>query len=160
MAKAHGEREFSPDGGTPHRGAPGGQRDPETRLHPLADVFDEELLVCREAFRIKHRRVLLEPRVVLGKPVDTDDHRSPRAGGLEDLGQPRDMPPTVTGEDDGLGGARRDVHRDLAATVVLERLGDELSSYARHWRGLLASSSYAASAAITCSPSATVNGRS
>jgi hypothetical protein len=111
----------------------------------LADVFDEELLVCRETFCIKHRRVFLEPRVVIGKPVDTDDHRGRCAGGLEDLAQPRDMPPTVTGEDDGLGGGRRDVHRDLAATVVLERLGDELSSCGRHWRGLLVSSSYAVS---------------
>ena len=71
MAKPHGEREFSPNGGTPHRGAPGGQHDPETRLHPSADIFGEELLVCRETFRIKHRRVFPEPRTVIGKPMDT-----------------------------------------------------------------------------------------
>jgi hypothetical protein len=36
-------------------------------------------------------------------------------------------PLTVTGEHDCLGRIRRDVHRDLPATVVLEPLGDKLS---------------------------------
>src|SRR5215831_9948081 len=79
----------------------------------------------------------MEPPVVVGESVDANDHRGLRVSRLEDLSQPRDMPPTVTGEDDRLDRHRRDVHRDLATTVVLERLGDELSSCGRHWRWLL-----------------------
>ena len=68
----------------------------------------------------------MEPQRLIGQPVDTDDHRGRYVGRLED-------PPhceirlTVTGEHDCLGRIRRDVHRDLPTTVVLECLGDELS---------------------------------
>jgi hypothetical protein len=40
---------------TAHRGAFGGQRDPETRPRPSADLADEERLVCREPFRVESR---------------------------------------------------------------------------------------------------------
>src|SRR5690242_11511462 len=106
----------------------------------MAHVFDEELLMCRETLRIEHRQILVEPCVVIGETVDTDDHRGRRVGGLEDRGQSRDVPSTVTGEDNGLRGNRRDVHRDLATTVVVERLADELTSSGRHWRALLVGS--------------------
>src|SRR5262245_60525026 len=135
MAKPHREREFSADRGTPHGGTFGGQLDSETRLHPFAYVSDEELLVCRETLRVEHRRVLVEPSVITGTAVDTDDHRGRRVRRLEGFAQPPDMPSTVCGEDDGAGRSRRDVHRDLAAAVVRERLGDELSSCWRHSHG-------------------------
>ena len=65
--------------------------------------------------------------------VYTDDHRGRYVGRLEDSAPLRDQL-TVTGEHDRLGRIRRDVHRDLPATVVLERLGDELSLDGRHRR--------------------------
>ena len=55
MPKPNGERELSTRRDTEHRGAFGGQRDSETRPRPSADVLDEELLVCREPFRVKAR---------------------------------------------------------------------------------------------------------
>jgi len=60
--------------------------------------------------------------------VYTDDHRGRHVGRLEVPAPLRD-PLTVTGEHDCLGRIRRDVHRDLPPTVVLERLGDKLSCY-------------------------------
>ena len=68
----------------------------------------------------------MEPQRLIGQPVDTDDHRGRYVGRLEDSAPLRDQL-AVTGEHDCLGRVRRDVHRDLPATVVLERLGDELS---------------------------------
>ena len=59
MAKPHGERELSARGDTEHRRALGGQCDSETCPRPLADVFDEELLVRREPFSVKDRRILV-----------------------------------------------------------------------------------------------------
>jgi len=126
MANRHGERKLSPEGGAPNRGALGGRRYAETRLHPLADVADEELLVGRKAFRIKARRVLSEPRVVIGWAVDADDHRGHCVGGRESVTQALDMPATVSGVDDELGPGPRDVYGYLAATVVFERSGYEL----------------------------------
>ena len=55
MPKPKSERELSTRRGTEHRGAFSGQRDSKPRPRPLADVLDEELLVCREPFRVKDR---------------------------------------------------------------------------------------------------------
>jgi hypothetical protein len=65
---------------------------------------------------------------LIGQPVYTDDHRGRYVGRLKVPAPLRDQL-TVTGEHDCLGRVYRDVHRDLSTTVVLERLGDELSRY-------------------------------
>ena len=70
----------------------------------------------------------MEPQRLVGQPVYTDDHRGRYVGRLEEPAPLRDQL-TVTGEHDCLGRIRRDVHRDLPTTVVVERLGDELSRY-------------------------------
>src|SRR5215471_1571040 len=67
----------------------------------------------------------MEPQRLVGQAVNTDDHRGRYAGRLEDFAPLRDQL-TVTGEHDCFGRICRDVHRDLPATVVIERLGDEL----------------------------------
>jgi hypothetical protein len=67
----------------------------------------------------------VEPRHLIGQPVNTDDHRGRYIGCFKDLTPLRDEL-TVTGEHDCLGRVWRDVHRDLPPTVVLERLGNEL----------------------------------
>jgi hypothetical protein len=82
----------------------------------------------------------MEPRRFIGQPVYTDDHRGRYIGRLEEATPPRN-PMTVTGEHHYLGRIRRDVHRDLPTTVVVERLGDKLSRYrvgprrSRRWFG-------------------------
>jgi hypothetical protein len=68
----------------------------------------------------------MEPQRLIGQAVNTDDHRGRYAGRLEDATPLRDQL-TVTGEHDRLGRICRDVYRDLPATVVVERLGDDLS---------------------------------
>ena len=68
------------------------------------------------------------PQRLIGRPVYTDDHRGRDVGCLQEPAPLRDQL-TVTGEHDCLGWIRRDVHCDLPTTVVLERLGDELSRY-------------------------------
>ena len=68
----------------------------------------------------------MEPQRLIGQPVDTDDHRGRYVGRLEELAPRRDQL-AVAGEHDCLGRSRRDIRRDLPSTVVLERLGDELS---------------------------------
>ena len=70
----------------------------------------------------------MEPQRLVGRPVHADDHRRRYVGRLEEPAPLRDQL-TVTGEDDRLGRIRRDVHRDLPTTVVLERLGDQLSRH-------------------------------
>ena len=71
----------------------------------------------------------MEPRHLFGQPMYADDHRGRHVGRFEEPAPLRD-PLTVTGEYDCLGRIRRDVHRDLPPSVVLEqRLGDELSRY-------------------------------
>src|SRR5690242_1517507 len=136
MPEPEGERELAARRGTEHRSAFAGQRGSETRAHPPADVLDEELLVGREPFRVKDRRVLMEPRRLIGQPVYTDDHRGPDAGRLEEPAPLRD-PLTVTGEDDRLRRIRRDVRRHRPAAVVSERLSDE--PWPGHARRLAAS---------------------
>src|SRR5436190_14157571 len=71
----------------------------------------------------------MEPQRLIGQAVNTDDHRGRYVGRLEDSAPLRDQL-TVTGEHDCLGWICRDVHRDLPTTVVIERLGDDLS---RRW---------------------------
>ena len=68
----------------------------------------------------------MEPQRLIVQPVCTDDHRGRYVGRLEDSSPRRDQL-AVTGEHDCLGRIRWDVHRDLPTTIVLERLGDELS---------------------------------
>src|SRR6516225_9910137 len=68
----------------------------------------------------------MEPQRLIGQAVNTDDHGGRYLGRLEDSAPLRDQL-TVTGEHDCLGRICRDVHRDLPATVVIERLGDDLS---------------------------------
>jgi len=88
---------------------------------------------------VEVRDVLMEPFVVIGTPVNTDDHRRRSTRGLENLTVVGDMPPTVGGEHDCLRRIGRYVGRDRAAPVVLERFGDQLPISGRHRRGLLAS---------------------
>ena len=104
----------------------GRQRESETCPRPSADVFGEELLVRRESFHVKDRRVLAEPQHLVVKPVDTDDHGRRYVGGLKDTAPLRDQL-AVTGEHDCFGQNWRDVHSHLPTTVVVERLGDEFS---------------------------------
>src|SRR5262249_49795045 len=68
----------------------------------------------------------MEPSRLIGQAVYTDDHCGRYVGRLEDSAPLRDQL-TVTGEHDCLGRIWRDVHRDLPATVVIKRLGDNLS---------------------------------
>jgi len=84
MPKPEGERELSARRGTEHRGTLGGQRDSEPRPRPAADVLDEKPLMGREPFRVKDRRVLLEPQRLIRQPVHADNHRGPHAGRLEE----------------------------------------------------------------------------
>src|SRR6185437_11172433 len=53
MPKPNRERQLPTCRDTEHRGAIGGQGDPESRPRPAADVRDEELLVCSEPFQVK-----------------------------------------------------------------------------------------------------------
>jgi len=53
MPKPNRERQLPTRRDAEHRGAIGGQRDPESRPRPAADVPNEKLLVCREPFRVK-----------------------------------------------------------------------------------------------------------
>ena len=62
----------------------------------------------------------MEPQLLIGQPVYTDDHRGRYVGRLEEPAPLRD-PLTVTGEHDCLGRTRRDVHRDLPTSVVVEQ---------------------------------------
>jgi hypothetical protein len=84
MPKPEGERQLTAGRDAEHRGTLGGQRDAEARADPPADVPDEELLVGREPFRIKARRVLMEPRRLIGQPMHADDHRGRDVGRLEE----------------------------------------------------------------------------
>src|ERR1700747_2815423 len=68
----------------------------------------------------------MEPQRLIGRAVNTDEHRGRYVSRLEDSAPLRDHL-TVTGEHDCLGRICRDVHRDLPTTVVIERLGDDLS---------------------------------
>ena len=68
----------------------------------------------------------MEPQRLIGQPMYTDDHCGRYVGRLEQPAPLRDSL-TVTGEDDCFGRIRRNVHRDLPSTVVLEHLSDELS---------------------------------
>jgi hypothetical protein len=68
----------------------------------------------------------MEAQRLIGQPVCTDDHRG-RYGGRLEVSSPLRYELAVTGEHDCLGRIRRDVHRDLPTTVVLEPLGDEFS---------------------------------
>src|SRR5580693_6472570 len=58
--------------------------------------------------------------------MDTDDHCRRYVGLLQQPAPLRD-PLTITGEDDCFGWVWWNVHRDLPSTVVLERLGGNLS---------------------------------
>src|SRR5580658_6318945 len=127
MPNPQGERQLSSRRVTEYRCALGWQRDSETRPGPSADVLDEELLVCREPFGVKDRRVFMKPRHLFGQPVHTDDHRGRYVGRFEE-GAPLRDPLAVACKYDCLGRIRRDVHRDQTTSVVVEkRLGDELS---------------------------------
>jgi hypothetical protein len=109
MAQPHGERDFSPMEAPTPRCASAGSADSNTRLHPVADIIDEERLVrAAKTFRDQCRRVLLEPRVVIGEPVDTERSPWTGVGGLEDSLNREMCHVTVTGEHDGVGAARRD----------------------------------------------------
>src|SRR6516164_1489884 len=55
MPKPDRERQLPTRRYTEHRGTFGWQRYPESGPRPSADVPDEELLVCREPFRVKDR---------------------------------------------------------------------------------------------------------
>ena len=73
----------------------------------------------------------MEPRHLVRQAVDTDDQCGRYVGQLEVPAPVRDRL-TVTGEHDCLGRSRRNVRRDLPATVVIERPSHELS---RDWVG-------------------------
>ena len=75
----------------------------------------------------------MEPQHLGRQPVNADDHRGRDVGRLEVPAPLRDQL-AVTSEHDCVGPTGREVHRNLATTVVAEGLGDELS---RQWRTLL-----------------------
>ncbi len=83
----------------------------------------------------------MEPQRVIGQPMDTDDHGGRNVASLEQRAPLRN-PLTIASEYDQLWRILRNVHRDLASTVVLEGFGDELSRQRRrrlwHHRGLRA----------------------
>ena len=136
MANPHREGELATGRDAADRGAGGWHIHPETRLHPAADVPDEEGLVRREAVGIEDRRVLVEVRHLVGQAVAADDHGGRCAGRFEEPA-PACEPLTVRGEDDGLGGSRWDVDGDRAPPVVRKRLGEQLSRHSggtRHVR--------------------------
>src|SRR5215469_3537291 len=95
----------------------------------------------------------MEPQRLIGQAVNTDDHRGRYVGRLEDSAPLRDQL-TVTGEHDCLGRICRDVHRDLPTTVVIERLGDDLShrSLVTHDRTPPILESYPSTSAIITRP--------
>jgi hypothetical protein len=66
----------------------------------------------------------MEPQRLTGGPVYTDDHRGRYTGCLQEPVALQDQL-TVTGEHDCFGRIRRDVHRDLRTTLVLEPLGHD-----------------------------------
>jgi hypothetical protein len=68
----------------------------------------------------------MEPSRLISQAMYTDNHRGRYVGRLEDSAPLRD-PLTVTREHNCLGRIWRDVHRYLPTTVVLERLGNNLS---------------------------------
>ena len=68
----------------------------------------------------------MDPRHLVGQPMDADDHGGRYVGLLEQRAPLGDTL-AVTGEDDRFGPVRRNVHRDLPSAVVIERGGDELS---------------------------------
>jgi hypothetical protein len=55
MPKSQSEGQFSTRRDAEHRGTFGRQRYAKTRLHPSANLLDEELLVCREPLRLQAR---------------------------------------------------------------------------------------------------------
>jgi pimeloyl-ACP methyl ester carboxylesterase len=83
---------------------------------------------------------VMEPQYLIVQPVGTDDHGSWHVGGLKNTAPLRDQL-AVTGEHDCLGRNRRDVHRHLPTTIVVERLGDELPRDGRRHSHCLLSSS-------------------
>jgi len=62
----------------------------------------------------------------------TDDHCGRYVGLLKQPAPLRDSL-TIAGEDDCFGRVGWNVHRDLPSTVVLERLGDQLSRDCSGW---------------------------
>src|ERR1700728_4509134 len=78
----------------------------------------------------------MDPQRLVVQAMCTDDHGGRQVGRLEDVAPRRDQR-AVAGENDGLGRSRRDIRRDLPATVVFECLGDELARCGRHWPWLL-----------------------
>src|SRR5580698_1577152 len=70
----------------------------------------------------------MEPQRLIGQAMHTDDHCGRYVGLLEQPAPLRDSL-TVAGEDDCFGPVRRNIHRDLPSTVVVEHLGDKLSRH-------------------------------
>jgi len=58
----------------------------------------------------------MQPQRLIGQPMDTDDHCRGYVSRLDGFAPLRDQL-TVPREYDGLGRSRRDIHRDLPATV-------------------------------------------
>ncbi len=125
MAKPKSEGQLPARRDAKHRSPFTGKRHAKPRLRPSSNILDEELLVCREPFRLKARRVLVEPLHLIAQPMDAYDHCGRYAGLLDQPAPLRDSL-TVTGKDDCFGRIRWHVHRDPPSTVVLEGLGDEL----------------------------------
>ena len=76
----------------------------------------------------------MQPQRLIGRPMDTDDHCRGYVSCLNGFAPLRDQL-TVPSEYDRLGRSRRDIHRDLPTTVVLnESLGDELTRDRRQGR--------------------------
>src|SRR5580693_2217839 len=68
----------------------------------------------------------MEPQRLIRRAMRADDHRGWHAGRLKDTAPLRDQL-AIAGEHDDLGRLRGHVRRDLPATVVLKRPGDELT---------------------------------
>jgi hypothetical protein len=76
----------------------------------------------------------MQPQRLIGEPMDTDDHCRGYVSPLNGFAPLRDQL-TVPSEHDRLGRSRRNIHRDLPATVVSdESLGDELTRDRRQRR--------------------------
>src|SRR6185437_666197 len=103
------------------------------RPRPSANVVDEELLVGRESLGVEDRRVFVEPLRLVVQPVGADNHGRRYVGGLQEAAPLRDQL-AVTGEHDRRWRNWRHVNGHRPATVVIERLGDELSRGGRPHR--------------------------
>lgn len=130
MAKPDCKRQLRTCRDSEHTGPFGKYRYAKPRRCPPSEVVDEELLVCREPVRVEARRILGEPQSFVGEPVNADDHCRGHVQRCETRAPLRDQL-SITGEYDCLRRARWNINGDPTPTVVVERLGDQISCHGR-----------------------------